>query len=407
MRTLAIILTILTLSSAAFTQTLVPGMDVPEQQQILNINLENVPLKQALQEILKHVNGSYEISPALDRSPYDKVIVSLNVRNANFDDALTNLLRTNGLTVQTGKDRPIIVPVGPGAPQVEQKMMMVPVAYPQQRLDLVTVNIPAMPIKDALALVCPDSGWTFSDGLGKTPMPGARFYQFPRDMAAAIVLRSAGLVPPAGSSRVIANRGQFDVYTNYQYMPSRAQYGASQQPAGYADQGYLYTNQARANNSRSDQEGIAIAAYISGNRMLFTILTNRARDVDLIGKLMTLGGRSYVLGDAGTDVPQVQALAATVQTEGSRDAAPTGQIEQPTGFPSKAISAQLRDVTLEQALDSLLPACHLTYHRVGPANNPTYKIDPMVQTIINSPAAPASSVPVQRPGPPAGSSDNR
>jgi len=41
----------------------------------------------------------------------------------------------------------------------------------------------------------------------------------------------------------------------------------------------------------------------------------------------------------------------------------------------KQISAQLRNVTLDQALNTLLPAAGLMYRKTGPPNNATYVIE--------------------------------
>jgi hypothetical protein len=334
------------------------------QQTLASLSLEDVPLKEALQQMLKYMDGAYTIDPALDAPPYDKIRVTLRVQNANLGDALSNLLRTNSLAIYAGKGMSIIRPLVLGTDG--QPMDTTQMRFSQTNPVLVTVDIPPMPVANALAMVWPESPWKFGGDLGRTPMPGARFYQFPREMAAAGVLTAAGLMPPTGTSKVILYRAKGPGIANNQYMPNVG-VPMTQSPAGQQN---LYSNQ-EWNRAYPTQDGMAIAAYQSGNTTLYTILANRALDSVLIARLMTMSGKSYVMGDPAQ---------VTIQSE-QNNAMPTQQQSAPqTANRTKGVTAQLRNVTLDLALSSLLPSCGMQFHKIGMPADPTYQIDPVVRT---------------------------
>ncbi len=381
MKTIAIIILCLVLGTAAMAQQ----VPVITSQQTTNANLENMPLKQAIQQMLQYMGGEYTLSPALDAPPYDKIVVNLRVQNASWNDVLTNVLRTNNLEiVSTGENKGIVQPIpSPKSAQAQVAMAPAVIAPP----DLVTLNVLPMPVKDALALVCPACGWTFGDNLGRMRMPGAKFYQFPREMAAAVLLTAAGLVPPSGKGAQVTSKGKTDLAQTYQYMPQKAQVQSNSPQGGYAPQNYLNANQAAGGISQAQKEGVSLAAYMRGNQQQFTILANGAVDTVLLERLLSLSGKSYVMGDLS--------LRPDVQVEyydKSSSAARSEDVKSELVFAKpKAITAQLRDVTLEQALDNLLPACRLKYRKVGLASSPTYMIETLPLPSQGALGVPASS----------------
>ncbi len=372
MRALVIIISLLMLASVCTAQSTMPAPPPPSGvPTMILLDIQDMPLKQALEEIMRHAHVPYTLDPALDSPPYSNIRISLKVRNGSFDELMENLRRTYNLsiTVENGT--------------FAVRSLMVPQSKaPNLQSDLVTISIPAMPVKDALAMVCPNCGWAFGDDLGRTPMPGVRFYQFPREMAAAIVLTAAGLIQPMGNSKQITARGRADLSANWQYMPGRAQNQAPASQGGYAVQNYYYANQIANNVQQTPQEGIAIAAYGAGSQMRFTILANQARDTDLLDRLFTLSGQSYVMGDL------------SVRPVASAGGSQPGQ--QAFSKP-KAVTAQLRNVTLDQALSSLLPPCNLRYRRMGLANNPTYMIETLVPSSSAVEPAASSAAPMPVP----------
>lgn len=373
---------ILAVSCAAQSSTpLVPGTTPA----LISLDLRDVPLNAALRVLMKYAPVGCMLDPALDQPPYSNVRVTLRVQNGSFNDVMENLKRTYSLATTMSNDMLVVQPLaGQTQPQAQDGLRSAAVADAILPSDLVTIDIPPMPVKNALAMVCPNRGWTFGDDLGRTPMPGARFYQFPREMAAAVVLTAAGLMPPTGNSKVVSYRGKVPGIANNQYMPNVGVPMA--QPA--AGQQNYYSNQAW-NRAYPTHDGIAIAAYQSGNTVLYTILANRALDSVLITRLMTMSGRSYVMGDRDQPVQSELNYAAQQQS-----------VPQAINR-SKGVTAQLRNVTLDQALNSLLPACAMQYRKIGMPADPTYQIDPMVQTIgqMLSPALPSPRTPAG-PSPP-------
>jgi hypothetical protein len=368
MKIIIITIVLLMCASMSLAQAqMIGSMANNTHQTLASLNLEDVPLKEALRQMFRYVGADFAFDPALDAPPYNKVRITLRVQNANFVDAMNNLLRTNNLAIYPGKGMGIVKPIvqDKNTQSADLSQAMVGNSSP----DLVTIDVPAMPVKNALSAVWPESPWKFGGDLGRTPMPGARFYQFPREMAAAGVLMAAGLVPPAGGSRIIAYRGKSNSVTNNQYMPMQSNVGVPimQQQAGA--QQNLYNNQAW-NSAYPTQDGIAIAAYQSGNVVLYTVLANRALDSVLIARLMTMSGKSYVMGDPAQ---------SAVRSE-SNDPVQQQPVPQ-TANRSKGVTAQLRNVTLDQALSSLLPACGMQFRKIGVPADPTYQIEPMVQTI--------------------------
>jgi hypothetical protein len=398
MRVYAIIILCITLAASAWAQTTSAPSDTgnaASQAQTgvrISLNMSDTPLKEAIR-VLFHEGQSedgYILDPALDRPPYDKVRVTMRLQNMDLATALDRLMSAHGLAA-TYKPGENLAYIGPApAPKAAMSYQAVPLNVPaqqqlgalrsmpqaatQETVYLVTMSVPPMPVKDAVVMVWPGSPWKFGDDLGRTPMPGARFHQYPREMAAATVVQAAGLIPPVAVGNIVSQRGRSDAASSQQWMPPRAQntqifaqnnYGyPAQRPTGAVDN-------LAYQGGVAPQSGIAIAAYKSkaaGNEWLFTIFSNQALDVDLLERLLTLSGKSYVMGDLSVR-PQVR--VADVTAEGGKNV----QRKSLYYFPPKAVTAQLRDVTLDQALDKLVPPCGLTYRKIGPASNPSYVIE--------------------------------
>ena len=398
MRVYAIIILCIMLSASAWAQTgsAPSSMDnaAPQAQAGLRIFLDmsDVPLKEAIKQLYEAGQSpdGYVLDPALDRPPYDKVRVTMRLQNMDFATALDGLMSAHGLamTYKPGENMAYIGPAPspkaamsyqaakPNAPVLEQPgaLRSMPQAVPRETVYLVTMSVPPMPVKDAVVMVWPDSSWKFGDDLGRTQMPGARFYQYPREMAAATVVQAAGLIPPVAAEKMVSQKGKADAASSQQWMPPRAQITQlrAQGNTAYFSQGTSDSaNNLAYQGGVASQSGIAIAAYKSraaGNEWVFTIFSNQALDTDLLERVLTLSGKSYVMGDLSLR-PQVN--VADVTGEGGTNV----QRKSVYYFPPKAVTAQLRDVTLDQALDKLVLPCRLTYRKIGPANSPTYVIE--------------------------------
>lgn len=396
MRVYAIIILSIMLATSAWAQTGLPA-ETDSATQVQNfsgisLDMSDVPLKEAIKQLFEAGQSldGYVLDPALDRPPYDKVRVTMRLQNMDFATALNGLMSAHGLAATYKPDenttyvgpapspraaaaREAALPSGP-MPEQPQAVRSMPQAAAQETVYLVTMSIPPMPVKDAVVMVWPGSPWKFGDDLGRTQMPGARFYQYPRELAAATVVTAAGLIPPVAAGKMVMQKGKADAASSQQWMPPRAQITQlhSQGNTAYFSQGTGdLANNLAYQQGVAFQTGIAIAAYKSkaaGDEWVFTIFSNQAVDTDLLERLLTLSGKSYVMGDLSLR-PQVNVADA------AREAGTNVQRRSVDYLPPKAVTAQLRDVTLDQALDKLVPACRLTYRKIGPSSNPTYVIE--------------------------------
>ncbi|MCX6376529.1 MAG: hypothetical protein NTU88_10935, partial [Armatimonadetes bacterium] len=202
------------------------------------LDMSDAPLKVAIRHLYDQAgqaSGGYVLDPALDRPPYDKVTVTMRLQNMDFATALDRLMSAHGLAVtyKPGDNMAYIGPAPsprvamsyqaaqPNGPALQQPgaFRSMPQAAPQETVYLVTMSVPPMPVNDAVVMVWPGSPWKFGDDLGRTPMPGARFYQYPREMAAATVVQAAGLIPPGGAGAVVLQKGKADAASSQQWMP--------------------------------------------------------------------------------------------------------------------------------------------------------------------------------------------
>ena len=376
MKTIAMILICLTLAGAGFAQS--PGDSQPTAAgtfRPVSVSFSNVPLRQAIEVLFNDVGAGFVLDPGVNQSPFDRISVSLNLVNADFEQALSTLLDRTGLAWTREEIGYRIAPSTAPTPAFTNQMQVV--QNLTQAADLATINLSAMPVKEALSAVWPQSPWAFKDDLGRTVMPGAKFYRFPRPIAGATVVAAAGLIPPPGDATFISARGQADLKGWFQWNPGN-QMGRQQvmsalpapgAPAGPASQSGAY--QQYAGNAIGPNRDVAICAYRSrvGDTWVYTVLANRALDIDLLEKLFALSGNAYVMGDL-TLRPQMQYESQPSMEKMAGEARNQLIIRGP-----KQISAQLRNVTLDQALNTLLPAAGLMYRKTGPPNNATYVIE--------------------------------
>jgi len=377
MKAIAIILVCLTLAGTGFAQS--PGDSQPLAAGTfppVSVSFSNVPLKQAIESLFNDVGAGFVLDPGVSQSPFDRISVSLKLVNADFEQALSTLLDRTGLAWTREETGYRIAPST--APTPAFVLQMQAVQNLDQAADLATMNLAAMPVKDALTAVWPQSPWTFKDDLGHTTMPGAKFYRFPRPIAGATVIAAAGLIPPTGDATFISARGQADLKPWFQWDPGnqmKQQAGTSMSPA--AGNARFGANQQNIGNAICPNRDVAISAYRSrvGDTWVFTVLANRALDIDVLEKLFALSGKAYVMGDL-TQRPQVINQSYDSQPGEEKMVRDSQQEQLVIRIRGpKQISAQLRNVTLDQALDTLLPAAGLMYRKIGPPNNLTYIIE--------------------------------
>ncbi|MHB1457647.1 MAG: STN domain-containing protein [Armatimonadota bacterium] len=380
-------------------QTLAVSSDLVDSRKRISVDLRDVPLKDAIDMVFKTAGRAYTLSPAINGPSYENMRVSMKFENVTVDDAIAGLLTSNNLMAGIQDNTIIIIPLieskssptnasasqprassspivrtdgsgfggsgggfgggytsgsagGLGGGLKGGMLDMIPDMPPfNPANELVTISIPSMPVKDAIAMIEP--GWTFNSNLGNTIMPGARFSGFQMDMAIALVLSAAGLAPPAKNDKVVTSKGKADL-SMYQWTPA----AMSGQQSGII--GYIPTQQA-----------IAIGMCKVSGKSLFTILAVRAPERDLLEKLMSNSGCSYFLGDTTFKADASWHTLADVKDKGVK--------QMWRGFtyrPESRVSTQLYNVTLDEALNSILPMLGgVKFCKQGPAANPTYYIE--------------------------------
>ena len=370
----------------------------------INLELKDVPLKQAFERLFESAGdrpARYQLDPAFDKPPYDKVKVSLKLQNAQLYDALNRLANAHDLCVTRLGGRYVIGP----KPAVEVDTSYQPPQAPGQPVppgakaptkpekELMTVSIPAMPVRAALGMLYKqgdsESPWEFKGGLDTARMPGAKFYRFPRDEAAKVLLFAAGLAPPA-SGKVVTSKGSVRLSDILQYTPVWSG-GQTAGQAAYPGYGGAYGGfmkygaypQAGAQGGTAPGTGqgyvpaVAVAAYKSGtfgDKWLFTVLCAQEWDIGVLEKLLATSGRSYVMARV-SERPYSKTMTSI------KAGRPSISSYVDSMYPSM-ISVSLYDVTLDQALDSILPNVLLKYRKQGPPDNPIYVIYPSEPIVI-------------------------
>lgn len=304
--------------------------------QLVTLDLKDTPLMDAFEALFTGTGLSYVFeseSPdaaQAEMQALENIKVSASLKDVPFMDALRVLLKSTNLVYKTNGNMFLFSGKSTQANLDTQAK--------EAKLDgLVTMRIPPMSVRDALAMI--ETGWTFKDNLGDTSMPGVSFYQFPKDMAAGMVLISAGLVPPAGGRKIVTAKGKADLSTFYQWSPKQTgSYGSYGRGYGSA----IPSAGGLVLGSGFNSGAMSIGCYKkSEGEWRYTVLTSGAKDTDLLQALFITGGTSFVIGDL----------------------LPTGY---PAGYPrgpriANAVSLQLFDVTLDDALRVILPTVGLVY----------------------------------------------
>jgi len=248
--------------------------------------------------------------------------------------------------------------------------------------------------------------WDFAAGLGDSPMPGVRFYQFPSDLAVRMTLVAAGLVPsPTVGDTSVHKRGSTKLQDVLQWSPGLliprgvaapgVQGGSSSGSSGGGLPSGLSAMAARTLLFGSGFGGgaLSIGARFEpkSRQWLYTVFASQARDAEVLERLLGLGGASYVMSEAAGQ-PRGASLSAMLEFSNSLKRVEAGLAPQSEVLKnmdalqgrSRLVSAQLYDLTLDDALDTLVAGMDLVVTRKGPAGNPTYVIEA-------APAAPAPS----------------
>lgn len=310
-------------------QQVMASTAVPDARRV-TLELKDTPLKSAIEQVIQFGSAKYRLDPALDKPPYDGIMVSIKLVNVPFPEALTSLLQTHGLAVRVEDSAGVIYPLVPMATPNNQGPMVAGMFPP--RPDLVTMVVPRMQIGEALRFLYRDApkqvSYAFQGRLAMAIMPGATFRQFPRDEAADVLLVAAGLVPPTGSNRLVKSAGPADLSAVISYVPLKLRV------TPYLIRG-LPGNIPPA---------VAVAAYRTANspNLLLVVLANQEQAIVVLDSVLGASGVNYVLGDMS----------------------PPPNPEAPTG--PKLVSIRLYGVTLDQALKSVLPSMNLRYRMQGP-----------------------------------------
>lgn len=311
------------------------------EQRLISLDLNKTLVKTAIEALFTGTGLNYAIDPALDNPPYDSMMVSLSIRDVPFDQAIKTLVKALNVTYRKDGGVYIFSVKTPAANTAESMPGVTP--EDSGKPDMVTMVLLPMPIKNAVAKlsVSPKDGtempsWEFANDLGNTRMPGVKFYSFPRYQAIQFTIAASGLVPPVGIGGQVEIRGDVDMSKLFSWE----QMGGS---SGVRDAAY-YTAIGTTRRASALLTAVSIAARKVGDKWLLTIITNQAFDVDVIEKLFAFTGESYVIGARSP-------FTAT-----------------------KSLSAKLYDVTLDQALDVLLPSVGMTYRKAGLSKNPTYVV---------------------------------
>jgi hypothetical protein len=193
----------------------------------------------------------------------------------------------------------------------------IPQPTQEARPQAIYLRIGPMPIQEAYDAIAKASGvpdtlnWHFKDDLGSTVMPEVRFDGISSERAMFIAVAAAGLVPPVPNDHVIAKKGQAD------FSRLNELSGAVARPKASA---------TRASYRAADGQW----RYFISNDSPWPVPT-------LVKQLLT-EEKNYIIED---------------RPAGAADSA------KGTGVPS--VSVNLMNVTLKEALDSILKTTGYTY----------------------------------------------
>jgi hypothetical protein len=319
MKTLLSLIMLLLVSSFVLADTAPKSADgeVSVKDGKFTVELANSPVRPALDKLFEAAGKSYTLTPVAAHTSI-LLDVSLRVENATFEQALDAIKFAAGLGygVENGVYQIMTAEEYIEDYEPAHRTASVPTVnstsawYKPQQTNYtpVTLDIEAMPVEQAYAKLVRSLGadplkWQFSGDLGKTIMPGARFYQFPFEKAAQMIVAAAGLVPPNSPEVVIKEKGRprlSEIYRN-PYLAS-GEIGAYRLPDG-------------------------AWRYTIGANQQFGILS-------FVGNILSLAGATF-------------SMAGPRPADG--------------GSANRPIIIKLIDVTLDQALEAILEPVGLTY----------------------------------------------
>jgi hypothetical protein len=190
------------------------------------------------------------------------------------------------------------------------------------------------------------------------------------EMAKTVLFVAAGLVPPVGGAPPTGRAGQSDLSQLLQWVAGAkptGSAGGTLEGSGsryYTGGSHTHPGGPQPPNAPSPSGDLAIAAYPRDGKWLFVVFASHVEDTRVMEGLFSTSGRSYVMGDVSVRPHKLLQVL-------------NGRKIESTSWTSwrHTVSAQLYDVTLDQALDALLPSLSLTYRKQGPAANPTYVVE--------------------------------
>jgi hypothetical protein len=206
------------------------------QQKLVNLDLKDTPLKNAIEMLFKESGYNYALSSDLNKPPFSSLQLNLKLQNVSFEAALSSLTKAANLMWSTDKNDNKVFTISPTASQPSMPPPPPQPTYgpnsapsgpnpnqqPEPDKNLITMRIPPMPIIHALQKV--DPGWGFSpENLENKAMPGASFYNFPREGAAYVLMIAAGLVPPSDSGKTITQSGKANLQDYFQWKPAASE----------------------------------------------------------------------------------------------------------------------------------------------------------------------------------------
>lgn len=308
----------------------------------ITLEIENEPLIPALTRLFEMVGVSYVFDPEISEEPEDyNKKVTAKLKNVTFEQALDSLLSGPDLTWR--KENGVIV-IEPRLAQIVKQQMQqalsgiggpkptpTPVMPVQPAAETATREpypilqrqiIPPMSIREALELIQP--GWTFKGDLGDTLIPGAMFSQISRSAAARILLIAAGLVPPDEGMEIVKH-GQL----------SLSDYAASE------------------------------SFYLGPGGIVIVGTSTKAPD----------GEQPYAVFFERTPTDLALSSLLSMARVAHVVATPPGDRQD--------LTVRLYDVTLDEALNNIVPTLGLKYRKQGPKAKPTYIIEPTSQKTVS------------------------
>lgn len=380
---------------------------------VISIDLKDVPLKDAIEQIFKAGGVGYSITGDL---PVSHRTITIRLNNASLEEALRALSQAQPLRFENLGGEYRVELKSPSATGIDMDSLKKSWAqmFGGGVSRGISISIPAMPVVDAVDRICEVASaggaeekceWDFAAGLGDSPMPGVRFNQFPSDLAVRLTLVAAGLVPsPTSGDTSVQKRGSTKLQDVLHWSPGMLLPHEAAVPGAKAGSPSISSGGVRTGGislagawmmfgSGFGGGAVSIGARFEpkSRQWLYTVFASQARDAELLERLLGLSGAGYVMSEASGHAAGAS-LSAMAEFENSLKLAEVGRIPQSDVLKSldvlrgksRLVSAQLFDLTLDDALDTLVAGMDLVVTRKGPDGNPTYVIGA-------APAAPAPS----------------